>query len=311
MRIRKRKGDTSRRAGRHDTEEVRTWRLEIGTVTSRSEHDDVTAVVPCFNYGRFLADAVGSLRAQAGGSPQVIVVDDGSNEDETLAALAELPSDVVLLRQRNSGLSAARNAGCRAAQTSLLLALDADDMLPADALRSLKRGLDRDPTAGFSYGVTQLFGEWTGLVRMPDWDPYRLLYRHTIGPTALTRRTLFEDLGGYDEEMKVYEDWEFWLRAVERGWHGVRVPEVTFLYRRHGSTMLAGARRAHRRWYRTIRAKHPALYGRRRELARQSDLGLVGRALYRYYWGPRPIPAAAEHAVYRLLWGRGGSPRTG
>ncbi len=64
---------------------------------------------------------------------------------------------------------------------------------------------------------------------MPGWDPYRLLYRHTIGPTALTRRELFEDLGGYDVDIARaivmgYEDWEFWLHAVARGWHGVKVP---------------------------------------------------------------------------------------
>ncbi len=274
-----------------------------------SEHDDVTVVIPCFNYGAFLDDAIDSLRAQEGGPPHMIVVDDGSTDPETQAVLTRLGADVQLLRQPNSGLSAARNAGYSAAQTPLLLALDADDMLPPRALQALKGGLAADPTAGFAYGETQLFGDWSGRVAMPGWDPYRLLYRHTVGPTALTRAALFEDLGGYDRAMKVYEDWEFWLHAVARGWHGVKVPEVTFLYRRHGETMLAGARRRHRQWYRTLRTKHRELYARRRELARPSDLGTVGRAMYRFYWGPRPIPAAIETRLYRLLWGRAPSDR--
>ncbi len=269
-----------------------------------SEHDDVTAVIPCFNYGAFLNDAIASLQRQAGGSPRIIVVDDGSNDPETLSVLEGLPPGVELRRQPNRGLSAARNSGYGAAETPLLLALDADDMLPPDALRALKRGLERDPAAGFAYGETQLWGDWSGKVAMPGWDPYRLLYRHTIGPTALTRRALFEDLGGYDQSMKAYEDWEFWLRALAHGWHGVKVPEVTFLYRRHGETMLTGARRRHRMWYRRIRAKHRDLYRRRAELARQSDLSAVGRAVYRFYWGPRPLPAAVEMRLYKLLWGR-------
>ena len=180
-------------------------------------------------------------------------------------------------------------------------------MLPSGALRALKRGLATDPTAGFAYGITRFFGDWSGDMAMPGWDPYRLLYRHTIGPTALTRRELFEDIGGYDRQIMGYEDWEFWLHAVAKGWHGIKVPEVTFLYRRHGATMLSDARVQYRRWYRAIRTKHADLYRRRRELARQSELGPAGRALYRFYWGPRPVPAAVEQHVYARLWGQGAS----
>lgn len=274
-----------------------------------SEHRDVTVVIPCFNYGRFVAEAIDSLRRQEGGQPAIIVVDDGSTEPETRAILAGLPDDVQLLSQPNAGLSAARNTGLRAATAPLLVALDADDLLPPSALRALKRGLASDPAAGFAYGVTRFFGDWTGDMAMPGWDPYRLLYRHTIGPTALTRRELFEDVGGYDLEISRsivmgYEDWEFWLHALAKGWHGVKVPEVTYLYRRHGATMLSGARREYRRWYRAIRAKHRELYDRRREFANESDLGVLGRAVYRFYWGPRPLPATVEHRLYSLVWGR-------
>lgn len=270
-----------------------------------SEHHDVTIVVPCFNYGGFLGEALESLHAQEGGAPQIIVVDDGSSEPGTQAALAALPDDVLVLRQDNSGPSAARNAGFRAAQTPFVMALDADDMLPAGALRALKRGLADDPTAGYAYGVMRFFGDWSGEMRMPRWDPYRLLYRHTIGVSALTRRDLLEDVGGFDPEISGFEDWELWLHALANGWHGVQVPEVTVLYRRHGTTNFSDARPNYRRWYRAIRAKHRQLYGRRRELAHQSELGLLGRAVYRFYWGPRPIPAALEARVHNLLWGRG------
>ena len=274
-----------------------------------SEHDDVTVVIPCFNYGRFLPEAMASVRGQEGGTPRVIVVDDGSDDPETLAILDALPDGTELVRQANGGLAAARNAGVRASDTPLVLALDADDMLPPVALRALKEGLQRDPAAGFAYGIMRFFGDWTGDIAMPGWDPYRLLYRHTIGPTALTRRALFDDIGGWDVELAReivmgYEDWEFWLDALARGWHGVKVPEVTHLYRRHGTTMLSGARREYRRWYHALRTRHADLYRRRRELARQTDLGPLGRALYRFYWGPRPIPATVEHRLHTLLWGR-------
>ena len=271
-----------------------------------SEHQDLTVVIPCFNYGRFLPEALDSVRAQEGGSPQIIVVDDGSTDRETRMTLAGLPSDVRVLHQPNSGRAAARNAGCAAASTSLLLTLDADDLLAKGAVQALKRGLADDPTAGFAYGGMRFFGDWSGDLEMPGWDPYRLLYRHAIGATALTRRDLFRDVGGWDPEIGGYEDWEFWLHALAKGWHGVKVPDVTLLYRRHGDTMLSGDRRQYRRWYRAIRFKHAALYHRAAELAGQSDLGPLGRAVYRYYWGPRPVPASAEAWLYRILWGRRG-----
>jgi glycosyltransferase involved in cell wall biosynthesis len=271
-----------------------------------SDHADVTVVIPCFNYGRFLPEALESLRAQEGGSPRILVVDDGSTEDATKVVLASLADDVELLRQPNAGPSAARNAGFRAATTPLLLALDADDMLAPGALKALKGGLESDPSAGFAYGVMQFFGAWSGKLTMPGWDPYRLLYRHTIGASALTRRELLDDVGGFDPEIRGFEDWELWLHALAKGWHGVRVTAVTILYRQRGDATnnFTSARREYRRWYRAIRAKHADLYARRRELARQSELGVFGRGVYRFYWGPRPVPAAVEQRLYNALWGR-------
>ena len=67
----------------------------------------------------------------------------------------------------------------------------------------------------------------------------------------MVRREVFEAGVWYDESMKLgYEDWEFWLHALACGWRGRRVDEVTFDYRRHGRTMVSGARREYRRWYR-------------------------------------------------------------
>ena len=266
-----------------------------------SAHHDVTAIVPCFDYGEFLDDAVGSLLRQTGGAPHVIVVDDGSTDPAPLAALARLT--VPVIRQDNAGLSAARNAGIGVAYTPYVICLDADDRLPPSALNTLKAAFAADPGIGFAYGVTEFFGEWTGEMSLPPWDPYRLLWRHTIGPVALTKRQLWTDVGGYDPAFRTgYEDWDFWLGAVERGWRGAKVEEVTFSYRRHGETMVFGSRRDYRALFARLRAKHAPLYARRRELAKASPASWPQRMLYRYFWGPRPVPAPVEHAIYRLLF---------
>lgn len=268
---------------------------------------EVTVVITCFNYGAYLGESVHSALAQDTGEPRVIVVDDGSTEEGTLAELERLPSRVELIRQANAGVAAARNAGLRRADTPYLLALDADDRLEPDALRRLLEPLASNPKLGFSYGIMSFFGAWDGILKMPPYDPYRLLYRHNIGSAALIRRELLEDVGGYDPAFPGYEDWEFWLQALERGWYGRRVEAVTLRYRRHGSTRHSRARPNYRATFRQLRRKHSSLYGRagRRRLGAESDLSAGGRLVYRWWWGWRPLPACVELALQSALW----SPR--
>lgn len=267
-------------------------------------NDDVTVVITCFNYGEFLPAAVSSVQSQKDGSPRIIVVDDGSTDADTVRTLDLLADQVDVVRQTNQGLSAARNFGIERSSTPLFITLDADDLLANDALRSLRVALLEDPSAGFSYGLTRFIGDWTGPLRMPDYDPYRLLYRHTIGSTCLTRRELFDDVGGFDVSFPGFEDWEFWLHSLARGWRGTRTDVVTLLYRKHGNTMLSGARRDYGSLYLSIKNKHDELYARRADFARESDLGVLGRIAYRFYWGPRPIPAALEQRAYEVLFKR-------
>jgi GT2 family glycosyltransferase len=267
-----------------------------------SANSDVTVVIPCFAYGEFLGEAVSSALGQEGGAPAVVVVDDGATDAATLRAFEELPSGVRLVRQPNAGVAAARNTGAAAADTALLLMLDADDRLRPGALAALRAPLEAEPALGFAYGDAQFFGAWSGRLAFPDFDGYRLLYRSIVTATSLIRREVFEAVGGFDAALPGYEDWDLYLGALERGWGGRRVPEVVLDYRRHSSSGLAADRADYRRRYRTIRAKHPELYARAGELARASSLGPAGRLAYRTWWAWRPLPGAVEQALYRVLF---------
>jgi glycosyltransferase involved in cell wall biosynthesis len=268
-----------------------------------SRHDDVTVVVTNHDYGRFLEEAVVSALRQDGGPPRVVVVDDGSSDQETLAVLDRLPPAVRVHRQANAGVAVARNTGLALAETPFMLVLDADDRLRPRTLDALRAPLHADPGLGFAYGITRFFGLWEGELSLPAYDPYKLLYRHMIGSTALMRRELVAAVGGFDPEFRGYEDWEFWVHALREGWRGRRVDEVTLEYRRHGSTKLRADRREYRHWYRRLREKHAAVYARSGELARASGLSPLDRAIYRWWWGARPVPARAEHALHSALWG--------
>jgi len=259
---------------------------------------DTTVVITCFNYGQYLAEAVESARTQAG----VLVVDDGSTDPATLAALDALPGEVGVLRQDNAGVAAARNAGLARAQTPYVLCLDADDRIAAGAIEALRAPLERDASLGFAYGWMRFFGDWDWTWELPPYDPYKLLYRHQIGLSALMRRELVESTGGFDASFAEFEDWELWLNALARGFRGERVPVVALEYRKHGLNKQHSDRRRYRAMYRRVRRKHAGLYSRAGELARESGAGWPTRAAYRWFWGARPVPAAVERRVQALAW---------
>ena len=271
-------------------------------------NDDITVVVACFNLGAYLEEAIASVLGQAGGTPRVVVVDDGSDEPRTLEVLDALPDAIEVVRQPNRGVCAARNAGLARASTPYVLVLDADDRLGPGALAALRAPLEAEPRLGFAYGLMRFFGDWEGMLRFPPYDPYRLLYRHTIGLSALTRRQVVQDTGGFDPDFEQFEDWELWVNALAHGWRGRRVDGVTLEYRRHGATKLAADRTAYRRAFARLRSKHAQLYGERAALARESDLGPAGRLWYRLWWGHRPLPASLERALHRARW-RARGPR--
>ena len=114
----------------------------------------VSVIVPCHNYGRFLAQALDSVRAQDYPTVETVVVDDGSTDDTTAVA-ARYP-EVRYLRQPNQIMSAARNAGVRASCGEYVVFLNADDWLLAGGLAANAALLQQHPTAAFVAGAYTL-----------------------------------------------------------------------------------------------------------------------------------------------------------
>jgi glycosyltransferase involved in cell wall biosynthesis len=263
-------------------------------------------VIPCFNHGRFLLESVERALGQHGGPPRVIVVDDGSTDEQTQRVLAELPSGVELVRQENSGVAVARNTGFERSDSELVLQVDADDRLTLDALDVLRPPLEGHPAVGYCYGQMKLIGAWSGELRFPDFDPYVLLHRSIAGSAlGLVRRACWEDAGGFDPQIAGYEDWDFCLGALGHGWRGLQVPRITYEYRKHEHSGEEQHRRRYREVYRQLRRKHASLFARRREFAAETDLGPLHRLVYRTYFAWRPLPAGLEKALYGRLIFRG------
>lgn len=228
----------------------------------------VTFVIPCFNHGRFVREAVESALKQAGADTTVIVVDDGSDDGTSAGACDALAGErVIVFHQPNSGLPAARNHGARQARTEYLVFLDADDYVRPGFVSALHAaiGTDTDPArVSHAYCQEELIELGTGIWKVPEWDPLLLMITNLHPVTALLKRSCFEEVGGFDETMTAgYEDWELWLRLAERGYRGARVREPLFVWRRHSNTtMVMEAVKHHDDLFRQIVGRHGALYDR-------------------------------------------------
>jgi glycosyltransferase involved in cell wall biosynthesis len=195
----------------------------------------VSIVIPCFNHGAMLREALASVeQVRNPNLLEVIVVDDGSVEVETKKILDDLEHEGhCVLRQPNRGASAARNAGIRLAKGEFILPLDSDNRLRDVYLNEGVSLLRQNSSVGVIYTDIEYFGESSGPVQVPEFDLLSLIRAGFIDACALYRKHLWEEVGGYDEHMPWMgvEDWDFWLRVASHGGTFVHLPKVGFDYR--------------------------------------------------------------------------------
>lgn len=199
----------------------------------------VSVVIPCYNQGVYLDEAVDSVLAQTYQDFEIIVVNDGSTDEFTndlLSSYAKPKTRVI--RTANQGLPSARNNGIREGQGEYILPLDADDRIGPEYLAKAVEVLDRDPGIGIVYCFGELFGARRGKIAAPDFSLRKMLLSNLIFCSAFFRKDDWRDAGGYNPNMRHgCEDWDFWLSLLERGKRAYRIPSVLFYYRMKDASM--------------------------------------------------------------------------
>ena len=229
----------------------------------------VAVVIPCFDDGATLGEALASLADQE--PHELVVVDDGSTDSKTVALLARLESDGVhVLHRENGGLSAARMTGVAATTAPFVFPLDADDELAPGALARLADVLEAEEQLAAVWGEIELFGVRRLLFRPPSrLDSWLLTYVNEIPGTCLYRRSALTAVGGW-RLRGGYEDWDLWLSLAEAGYDGRFVPGLALRYRQHDGRMNEAAIEAHDAKHAHLRELHPALFANRAALRRAS-----------------------------------------
>ncbi len=239
----------------------------------RSDVPAVSVVIPCHGQTVCLPEAVASVVAQTFTDWELIIVDDGSPDDTSRVAsdlIAAHPEHRIrLLRQANAGLPAARNAGILGAKGRYILPLDADDMIAPSMLERTVAALENEPNIAIVCTDQMQFGDAHKIIRIGSIDPRTIPERNQFGYCSLFRREVWEAVGGYNPNMAWgYEDWDYWVGAVEHGYRVHHIPEPLCHYRMRLATRHSDAILHDAALRKQIKLNHPDTYRRSRRASR-------------------------------------------
>lgn len=183
----------------------------------------ISIVIPVYNQSKELGLALISIQKQTYKSIEVIIVDDGSDNNEELKIQnSEFGFPLRIFRQENKGAPAARNRGFRESGGEYVIFWDADVLAEPEFLESLYNVLQKNKDAVYAYAA-YYFG-WKKMKPIA-FDPERLKENNYIHSTSLVRR---EVVVKWDENLRRFQDWDFWLTLLENGHKGVFVPKFLF-----------------------------------------------------------------------------------
>jgi len=182
----------------------------------------VSVVIPAYNRAHLLERCLDSVLGQTLAADEIIVVDDGST-DNTVSTLKSLHPDIKLIQQDNLGVSAARNTGISAARHDWIALLDSDDVWHENKLERQIMALNDAP----EYLICHSDEIWIrNGIRVNQMIKHKKagghIFQHclplcAISPSAvIIHRSLFEEIGLFDETLPACEDYELWLRICSR-----------------------------------------------------------------------------------------------
>lgn len=200
----------------------------------------VTVVIPAHQASSCIGASLSSALWQSYKDIEVVVVDDGST-DSTAAIVEAMDGPVRLVRQSNRGVGAARNRGIHAASSELIAFCDADDVLFPNHLQTLVDLYD-DAPAGEWIVTANAYWLFPGGIRLgqtrhkgkfpkPPEQRMAILEQNFVSTMSLFPRQLVEQVGPIADDLRLAEDWEFWMRAIFAGYRLIHQAKPSALYR--------------------------------------------------------------------------------
>ncbi len=195
----------------------------------------VSVIIPCYNQGQYLQEAINSVKNSTYDNIEIIVVNDGStdNTKEIIDNLENEYPDIKFITIQNSGVCKTRNLGIANSTGDYILPLDADDKIGTEYIEKAVQVLDNNKNTGLVYCNAEFFGSIQKKWDLKPATTENMLVQNRIFPSAMFRKETFNQIGGYKPEMETgCEDWELWLSIIESGAEIYKLPETLFYYRK-------------------------------------------------------------------------------
>lgn len=203
----------------------------------------ISIIIPCYNSESTLEETLESVLKQDYKNWEAIIVNDGSPDNLENIALkfVNLDNRFRYFKKKNGGLASARNHGILNASGKYILPLDSDNKIRQNFLSKAILTLDSNLNFGVFYTNSNFFGAINRINTVGEFNLYKLLDENYIDACAIIRKSLFEDLGLYDEDMPYqgHEDWEFWIRvASNTNYKFYYCKEILYDYRVSNKSMI-------------------------------------------------------------------------
>ena len=194
----------------------------------------ISVVIPCFNDGLYLEETISKVKLQTFTDFEIIIVDDGSNDQHTLDVLEKRQkrNDLIVYHIPNQRMSAARNYGIERANADLIVTLDADDYFDKTFFQKALDILNNERNTAVVSCYIRNFGLNKKLFKPRGGTIKNFLFSNQCAMCAMFRKSVWIEVGEFDEQMKLgYEDWEFFIRVTAKGYLIKIIPAVLFYYR--------------------------------------------------------------------------------
>jgi len=251
----------------------------------------VSIIIPCYNAGDFLHEAVESALAQTHADIEIIIVDDGSTDPRTneILQVAAWPRTKII-RKENSGPASARNVAISNCSGEYILPLDADDTIEPTYVEKALAVMESNPNVGIVYCKAMRFGAEQGPWGLPPYNLRELVIDNVIFVTSMFRRADWLEVGGFNESLLMgVEDYEFWVKIVGKGRDVIQIDEYLFNYRIQQSsrtTSFSADRSVVVNTYATIFRANVEFYAKNAEVLFEHRFGLYDELVrYRARYG--------------------------
>ncbi len=277
----------------------------------------VSIVIPCYNYGEYVGEAIESILRQTYQNWELVVVNDGSTDNTEASVLLYTQHDsrVKYHYHANKGLSASRNVGIGMTTGKYIQLLDADDIIADDKLRLQVETLQNNPKVDLVYSDSYIFTHQTNRFLLKSFKLFNLEIPPASGDGAsllmhmaadnmflpgapLFRRSMHETIGGFKEDMFPMEDWHYWYRGLLQGkrfLHDNR-KQVALFSRSHDENM---SKKRRKFWENRVIAREAIIPLIKQQLQSHGPFQSLGPVLVK-----NQLLLKQETARYNVLYGK-------